>query len=564
MRLRTAIPFAVFALVLCVHIAWLTYGRSAGPWASFTPDEGSAAGNSYLAGGRVWLGLSYAAAAAFAAFCLTRLYEYRKSGLAGAAGGLGLLGFLYIGGCFLIGCCGSPMLGVYLALLGPRFLGLAGPLVLAITLSSVLMGYIYITRRTGSGCGCEEGSCGTGSASDEHECLVDQDADEERPDAPGTGQAPASVEAVVEMLRRAEASEKCWACACLRNALDSIEKAFSGSAAPQRVAEAINACRRRLLEPRYDCRGCEVCFPAVALNALSELIGPESLANISCTSERAEEREGWPPLAGDYSVLSYRAPVAVCTLTDEALRVELARGAGAAVSTLGSLQTENLGIERVIANVLANPNIRFLILCGADSRGRVGHLPGQSFVSLARSGLDGSGRINGAEGKRPWIRNVSREAVEHFRATVEVVDLIGSTDHSGIHRAALACSERNPGPAEPFEPARAIRPIKGRVPERMKADPAGYFVIFVDHQHQQLSIEHYRASGVLDCIIEGKKGAELYHRAIELGLVSRLDHAAYLGRELARAEQALESAQNYVQDRAAEADPTSRGDPCCC
>jgi tetrahydromethanopterin S-methyltransferase subunit A len=35
------------------------------------------------------------------------------------------------------------------------------------------------------------------------------------------------------------------------------------------------------------------------------------------------------------------------------------------VALVGTLQTENLGIERVIGNVLANPHIRLLLVCGA-------------------------------------------------------------------------------------------------------------------------------------------------------------------------------------------------------
>ena len=40
--------------------------------------------------------------------------------------------------------------------------------------------------------------------------------------------------------------------------------------------------------------------------------------------------------------------------------------------------------------------------------------------------------------------------------------------------------------------------------------------------------------------------------AIERGLLTRLDHAAYLGRELARAEHALSSGETYAQDAAPE------------
>ncbi len=47
-----------------------------------------------------------------------------------------------------------------------------------------------------------------------------------------------------------------------------------------------------------------------------------------------------------------------------------------------------------------------------------------------------------------------------------------------------------------------------------------------------------------------KSPTALYSTVIEASLISRLDHAAYLGRELARAENALKTVENYVQDRA--------------
>jgi tetrahydromethanopterin S-methyltransferase subunit A len=65
-----------------------------------------------------------------------------------------------------------------------------------------------------------------------------------------------------------------------------------------------------------------------------------------------------------------------------------------------------------------------------------------------------------------------------------------------------------------------------------------------------LSTEHYRNNGVLTTIVEGRSAAEVYMTAIERGLLTRLDHAAYLGRELARAEQSPSSGTRYVQDAA--------------
>ena len=99
-------------------------------------------------------------------------------------------------------------------------------------------------------------------------------------------------------------------------------------------------------------------------------------------------------------------------------------------------------------------------------------------------------------------------------------------------------------------------PVAGTVPDKMIADPAGYFVIFVDRPRILLSMEHYRNNGVLTTIIEGRSAAEVYMAAIERELLSRLDHAAYLGRELARAEHALVSGEPYVQDAAPEQCPS--------
>ena len=161
-------------------------------------------------------------------------------------------------------------------------------------------------------------------------------------------------------------------------------------------------------------------------------------------------------------------------------------------------------------------------------------------------------RIIGAQGKRPILRNVSCDAVEHFRSTVEIVDLIGETSVPKILDATKNCASRNPGPVEPFAGTRSVATIAGYVPQRMISDPAGYFVVFPDRGRRLLTLEHYRNNGVLDIVFEGHTPAELYIPAIERNLISRLDHAAYLGKELARAEQAMLNGGSYIQDAAPE------------
>jgi tetrahydromethanopterin S-methyltransferase subunit A len=135
---------------------------------------------------------------------------------------------------------------------------------------------------------------------------------------------------------------------------------------------------------------------------------------------------------------------------------------------------------------------------------------------------------------------------------VDVIDLIGVSDLERITATVRECAERDPGPAEPFAPNSITQPVVGTVPEKIISDPVGYFVIFIDRPRRLLSTEHYKNNGVLTAIIEGRSAAEVYMTAIERGLLSRLDHAAYSGRELARAEHALCFGESYIQDAAPE------------
>ncbi len=353
-------------------------------------------------------------------------------------------------------------------------------------------------------------------------------------------------------LQEATALEKCRACGCFQNLLPALDRAFPKGEGPSELREAVEAAKACLVEQRYDCLGCEVCIPPLVLNALTQAWG-EAVSELEiCPTEKVLERQGWPPLPGAYQVLRYQAPVAICTLTSEDLAAAVVRNAGPETAMVGTMHTENLGIERLIQNVLANPCLRFVIICGPDSQQAVGHYPGQSLVALARQGIDDRKRIIGAKGRRPILKNLSPEAVAHFREVVEVIDLIGEADALQVLSEARRCGARNPGPAEAYDLSHTVTPLPGYLPARMVSDPAGYFVVYVDRARGILSLEHYRNDGLLDTVIEGSAAAELYTPAIDRGLISRLDHAAYLGRELARAEQSLKSGEPFIQDAAPE------------
>jgi tetrahydromethanopterin S-methyltransferase subunit A len=353
-------------------------------------------------------------------------------------------------------------------------------------------------------------------------------------------------------LQDAMSAEKCRACGCFHNLLLALKKAFPAGEGPQELSKLTAAAKQYLVPPRYDCLGCEVCIPTLALNVLAQAFG-DVVADLEvCPTETVVERRGWPPLPGAYQVLRYQAPVAVCTLTSEDLAVAVAKEAGPEIALVGIMHTENLGLERLIQNVLANPHLRFVIVCGPDSQQVMGHYPGQSLAALAKYGTDEHSRIIGAKGRRPSLKNLNPEAVAHFREVVEVIGLIGETESGKVIATAKRCAARNPGAARAIAAGPIVAPVPGYLPARMVSDPTGYFVVYVDRVRRILSLEHYRNDGLLDTVIEGGTAAELYTPAIDRGLISRLDHAAYLGRELARAEDSLRVGGPFIQDAAPE------------
>ena len=364
--------------------------------------------------------------------------------------------------------------------------------------------------------------------------------------------ASEALEKALSLFSEASAAKKCRACGCFHALLGALAKDFGVDGLSEELTEAVTRAQECLTEVQYDCFGCEVCFPPLIVTALSQAIGKDLVELDLCPGEKVEARPGRPPLPGTKIIRHFCAPGAVCSLMDETLAQAIARETGPDLSIVGTLCTENLGIERVIHNVLANPHIRHLILCGPDSQQEVGHFPGQSLVALAQNGVDQRGRILGARGRRPVLKNISLEAVEHFRQTVAVVDLMGQSDMAKIIAMVEACATQNSGPAIPFHSTPLLEPVPGYLPSRMVSDPAGYFVVYADRSRGLLSLEHYRNDGVLDAIIEGRTAAELYTPAIDRGLLSRLDHAAYLGQELSRAEESLKTGERYIQDAAPE------------
>jgi tetrahydromethanopterin S-methyltransferase subunit A len=150
---------------------------------------------------------------------------------------------------------------------------------------------------------------------------------------------------------------------------------------------------------------------------------------------RPYDPQSWPPIRGDYRLEDPESRIAVVTLAS------ILRARGAAIC--GPCKTENLGVEKVVANLISNSNLRFLLVCGEESKG---HLPGDSILALHRNGIDGEGRIVGSKGAIPFIENLSKEAIERFQRQVEVIDRIGLVDEGEIEEIV----EEHRSLSEPF------------------------------------------------------------------------------------------------------------------
>jgi len=165
---------------------------------------------------------------------------------------------------------------------------------------------------------------------------------------------------------------------------------------------------------------------------------------------KADPAPDYPPEEGCYLRGNDYSPVAVLVILkwtredtppeiEELVRVGVE--SGAALS--GTLQTENIGLEKVICNVVANPNIRYLLVCGPESPG---HHVGESILALVQNGIDERKRIIGTSALTPYLFNTPIESVERFRRQITVIDLIHEGRPEVIRQAVQACYQEEPTP----------------------------------------------------------------------------------------------------------------------
>jgi len=155
--------------------------------------------------------------------------------------------------------------------------------------------------------------------------------------------------------------------------------------------------------------------------------------------------EDYYPWGGEFTECSPKGSIGVVLLNIQYTPPE-------SVAIYGRLKTENIGIEKIVANIISNPNIRFLLICGDDIRG---HRSGSSLLALHKNGIDSNNRIIGAPGAIPYIENLKEDAIKRFQKQLTLVDLLGEKENGKIDKTIADCIQQ--APSSYGEPYIAIR-----------------------------------------------------------------------------------------------------------
>lgn len=373
-------------------------------------------------------------------------------------------------------------------------------------------------------------------------------------------------------IQRGMKLSRCRKCGCMKGTLDNLKASLHLLKIndAKELFNNVNEWMEQLEPLAYPCFGCKYCIPPEAMTILTTKYPVLASATLS-SCEMTVNTNSWPPVEGEYTVLNRSAPVAVSTLASVKLEEKLAKLKPSGLCIVGKTETENIGIDKIVKNVISNPSISALILAGKDTNG---HQSGRTILALWEHGVDKNMRITGSKGRRPILKNVTASDVKAFRKQVTVEDMIGCENTRNLAKkikelalnappvqAASGCgchgdcSDTAPMAMPGLtvkKPAAAIPPVKAKKYSKssIKLDKAGYFVILLQKKKALILVEHYSYDNKLVRKIEGKNSRDIYLTIISNGWVSDLGHAAYLGKELARAEMSLKKGYKFVQDGA--------------
>ena len=194
-----------------------------------------------------------------------------------------------------------------------------------------------------------------------------------------------------------------------------------------------------------------------------------------CQIRKVKVPENYPPEEGCYLRGNDHSPVVVIVIlkwrreeTPPSIEQLVRAGIESGAALSGTLQTENVGLEKIICNVIANPNIRYSIVCGPESPG---HSVGDAIKALYKNGLDENRRIIGTKSPAPFLFNIPKEWVDRFIKQTKLIDLVNEGVPEVIREAVWSCYQERPTKFKEYElwdmGAYEAEPICGKITWRV-------------------------------------------------------------------------------------------------
>jgi tetrahydromethanopterin S-methyltransferase subunit A len=163
---------------------------------------------------------------------------------------------------------------------------------------------------------------------------------------------------------------------------------------------------------------------------------------------KVKPAEDYPPEEGRYLRGNDFSPVAVAIILNQDedkiprdIQTLVRTGVESGAALSGTVQTPNIGFEKMICNLVANPNIRYLILGGPESEG---HLTGDALKAFFEHGVDARKRILGTEASHAVLHNLPLDVIERVRRQLSLVDLQFEGDAAVLRQAIVACYQESP------------------------------------------------------------------------------------------------------------------------
>ena len=257
----------------------------------------------------------------------------------------------------------------------------------------------------------------------------------------------------------------------------------------------------------------------------------------------------WPFVAGRYRVFDSSAPIVIVGATADSVAEELAALEVSGVCMVAP-QCRSVGdAEKLVKNIAANLAIHNVLILAEDAAetptlsalhallGGDTSLPEQAEAVLRKLRNALVDIDLGALGRQ--VRSVTLPAKSDIDKIIARIGELAS-DANRPNTGFMSPAQKDDDGIERVLAANNIA-------YDQQADKAGNFYICV--KGKKLVVEHFSAKNDLLRVIEGQTARDLCITLIRNGWVSRLDHAAWLGRELLRAELAMGTGEQFVPDR---------------